>query len=158
MSKTEINSTLGTLSFDIDTSSIDVAAAKLKELEEAGKRYWGSQLERGGVNMEAVQGCVTGYAIDPLESAIQSTLKAIRDEREAIVALKANSAVEIVKISDTPLYIALSGYLDNLLALQFKQLSEPTVSDRDAIFVSHLNEMTSKLQALINVTKVTSAV
>lgn len=157
MSKTEINSTLGTLSFDIDTSAIEHATAKLKESLEAlelSRQYWDGRLGSGVASVDALQGCVTGYAIDPLEAAIESTTRIMREEGE--------HAADIARtLSDRPttsLYRAMGEHLDKLLALQLKQLNEPTVPDRDAILVSHLNEMTSKLQALVNVTKATSAV
>ena len=112
--------TVSKLKIEIDTSEVDAA---LEKVEALGKAFWEPQLSSGTVSVEAVQGLTTGYTVDPLESAIQSTVQAIRDEREAIVALKASSAVEIVKISDTPLYIVLSGHLDKLLELQLKQLT-----------------------------------
>ena len=99
----------------------------------------------------------TGYVIDPLESAIESTTRIMREEG----AHMADIARTLSDRPTTSLYRAMGEHLDKLLALQLKQLkqlSEPTVSDRDAILVSHLNEMTSKLQTLVNVTKVTSAV
>ena len=118
------------------------------------KAYWQSRTSPVAASVEALQGCITGYAIDPLESAIESTTRIMREEGE--------HAADIARtLSDRPttsLYRAMGEHLDRLLALQLKQLNEPTVPDRDAILVSHLNEMTSKLQALVNVTKATSAV
>ena len=42
----------------------------------------------------------------------------------------------------------LMGHLEELLAEQLRQVTDP---DRDATLVSHLNEMTRKLQSLIDV-------
>ena len=132
----------GSLKVEVDTSAIDSA---LEKIEALGKDYWRSRIASGSV--EELQGFTTGYAIDHLESAIESTTRIMREEGE--------HAADIARtLSDRPttsLYRAMGEHLDRLLALQLKQLNEPTVPDRDAILVSHLNEMTRKLQSLIDV-------
>ena len=142
----------GSLKVEVDTSAIDSA---LEKIEALGKDYWRSRIASGSI--EELQGFTTGYTVDPLVSAIESTTQIMREEG----AHMADIARTLSDRPTTSLYRAMGEHLDKLLALQLKQLkqlSEPTVSDRDAILVSHLNEMTSKLQTLANVTKVTSAV
>ena len=123
MSKTEINSTLGTLSFDIDTSAIENATAKLKESLEAlelSRQYWGGRLGSGVASVEALQGCVTGFAIDPLESAIESTTRIMRDEYAQLVDLSKPNGGEV---GESSVFARMAQHLDKLLALQLKQLS-----------------------------------
>ncbi len=142
MSKTEINSTLGTLSFDIDTSAIEHATAKLKESLEAlelSRQYWDGRLGSGVASVDALQGCVTGYAIDPLEAAIESTARVMRDERESMAQISMTVGGDI---PSTSLHSRMGEHLDKLLALQLKKLS-----GGDEELVKQIQAITEELRA-----------
>lgn len=73
--------------------------------------YWQQHLSSGSVNTDEVQGCMTGYAIGPLESAIESTIRII-DERMA------SDRSPSLSISSM-----LVGHLEELLAEQLRRLT-----------------------------------
>lgn len=121
------------LKIEIDTSEVDAA---LEKVEALGKAYRGPQLLSGTVSVEAVQGFTAGYAIDPLESAIELIVR-MMDER---MASDRSPSLNVG--------VMLMGHLEELLAEQLRRVTDP---DKDATLVSHLNEMTRKLQSLIDV-------
>lgn len=96
--------------------------------DSVGAEYWGRQLSSGAVSVEAVQGIATGYTADTLESAIDATTRLLSDERERLHELSAKGCE-----SGRGLIDRLGGHLDDLLALQLKQLSEPTVIERSQV-------------------------
>jgi energy-coupling factor transporter ATP-binding protein EcfA2 len=110
---------LGGLKIEIDTSDTDSALGQV----------------------EALQGFTTGYATDPLESAISSTLAAIRDERESGSGLSLNDHFN----RDATLSI-LGGHLIRLLELQVTQLNEPTVIERSQAGDVTFTELTTGRQ------------
>lgn len=62
----------------------------LRELpvdDTAGLAYWQKQLGAGAVSEDALQACVTGYAIDPLESAISSIARDAQDAQGSTLVL-----------------------------------------------------------------------
>lgn len=126
---------IGTLVFDIDTSGIDAATAKLKELEEAGERYWASRLDSGSLSAEELQGFTTGYAVDPLESAINNTVSAATDAEGLTLIL-------------------LQDHLKQLCEIQRTKLSAPLSEEATAAL---LQEVTNKLQVLTDVTRASMA-
>ena len=119
------------LKIEVDTSGVDLA---LEKLDALGKAYWRSRIASGSV--EELQGFTTGYAIDPLGSAIELIVR-MMDER---MASDRSPSLNVGSM--------LMGHLEELLAEQLRQVTDP---DRDATLVSHLNEMTRKLQSLIDV-------
>lgn len=121
----------GSLKIEVDTSAIDSA---LEKIEALGKDYWRGQIASGSV--EGLHGFTTGYAIDPLESAIELIVR-MMDER---MASDRSPSLNVG--------VMLMGHLEELLAEQLRQVTDP---DRDATLVGHLNEMTRKLQSLIDV-------
>lgn len=121
----------GSLKIEVDTSAIDSA---LERIEALGKDYWRSRIASGSV--EELQGFTTSYAIDPLGSAIELIVR-MMDER---MASDRSPSLNVGSM--------LMGHLEELLAEQLRQVTDP---DRDATLVSHLNEMTRKLQSLIDV-------
>jgi len=104
--------------------------------DSVGVEQWERQLLSGAVSMEAVQGLTTGYTVDPLESAIELIVR-MMDER---MASDRSPSLNVG--------VMLMGHLEELLAEQLRRVTDP---DRDATLVSHLNEMTRKLQSLIDV-------
>ena len=125
--------TVSKLKIEIDTSEVDAA---LEKVEALGKAFWEPQLSSGTVSVEAVQGLTTGYTVDPLESAIELIVR-MMDER---MASDRSPSLNVG--------VMLMGHLEELLAEQLRRVTDP---DRDATLVSHLNEMTRKLQSLIDV-------
>ena len=103
------------LKIEVDTSGVDLA---LEKLDALGKAYWRSRIASGSV--EELQGFTTGYAVDPPESAIESTTRIMREEGE--------HAADIARtLSDRPttsLYRAMGEHLDKLLALQIRRLDQ----------------------------------
>ena len=95
------DSIISRLKVEVDTSHIDAALVKAEALSVAT-----AGLESG----QAVEGC---FVIDPLESAIQSTVSILRDERESQAFP-----------SDWPatLYARFDNHLDELLRMQLDKL------------------------------------
>lgn len=62
----------------------------------------------------------TGYAIDPLESAIESTTQIMRDEYAQLVDLSKPNGGEV---GESSVFARMAQHLDKLLALQLKRLS-----------------------------------
>lgn len=108
--------------------------SKTFEGVDQGKEYWQSRLNSGSVAVEALQGCVTGYAINPLESAIDQVVRLLRDERESEAGQKGIETVACQR---------LESHLSELLALQLKQLSEPTVVHHSQVGDVSFTELTS---------------
>lgn len=119
----------GSLKVEVDTSAIDSA---LEKIEALGKDYWRSQIASGSV--EELQGFTTGYAIDPLESAIDQALRLLRDERESEAGHKGIKTVACQR---------LESHLNELLALQLKQLSEPVRIECSQVGDVSFTELTS---------------
>ncbi|WP_240164784.1 hypothetical protein [Pseudomonas lactis] len=84
---------LATLKIDVDTSSIDAAVCKV----------------------EALQGFATGFVLDPLEQAVESTVRMLRDEHQQVADTNAKQ--------DTPLCDRLGTHLDALLAIQINRVT-----------------------------------
>lgn len=93
---------VSSMKIDIDTSDIDAVVGKV----------------------EALQGFTAGFALDPLEQAIESTARILRDEREEC-SVQMHTMVSAVPLSD--LYRRMSGHLDVLLAIQIERLSTPAM-------------------------------
>jgi len=89
--------------------------SKTFEGVDQGKEYWQSQLNSGSVAVEALQGCVTGYAINPLESAIDQVVRLLREERESEAGQKGIKTVACQR---------LESHLNDLLALQLRTLKD----------------------------------
>lgn len=79
------------------------------------KAYWQSRTSPVAASVEALQGFTTGYAIDPLEQAIESTVRALRDEHQQMADAGAKQ--------DTALCNRLGTHLDALLAIQLERVS-----------------------------------
>ncbi|MQT83973.1 hypothetical protein GHN92_05240 [Pseudomonas sp. FSL R10-2964] len=124
----------GSLKVEVDTSAIDSA---LEKIEALGKDYWRSRIASGSV--EELQGFTTGYAIDHLESAIESTARVMRDERDRAVGLLLTTLTggTLKRFGD---------HLDKLLALQLKQLSEPVRIECPQVGDVSFTELTSSRQ------------
>lgn len=109
--------------------------------DSVGVEQWERQLLSGAVSMEAVQGLNSGCIADPLESAIDTTTRLLRDERELLGELHAKGCE-----SGRGLIDRLGAHLDDLLALQLKQLSEPTVIERRQVGDVTFTELTTGRQ------------
>ncbi|WP_050508101.1 hypothetical protein [Pseudomonas syringae] len=93
----------------------------LRELpvdDPAGLAYWEKQLGMGAVNEDALQGCVTGFAIDPLESAINNTAALLADEVERMHE-RAESGRPAGRLAEV-----FGQHLDKLLAIQLERVRE----------------------------------
>ncbi|QQN24781.1 hypothetical protein JGS08_20750 [Pseudomonas cannabina pv. alisalensis] len=66
--------------------------------------------------VEALQGVVSGFMLDPLEQAIESTVRMLRDEHQQMKDMGA--------VQDTPLSDRLGSHLDALLAIQIQRVSD----------------------------------
>lgn len=69
--------------------------------------------------VEAIQGEAMSFMLDPLEQAIESTARIMRDERE-------DSVMMHTMVSDEPLsdlYRRMSTHLDALLAIQIERVT-----------------------------------
>ena len=128
----------GSLKVEVDTSAIDSA---LEKIEALGKDYWRSQIASGSV--EELQGFTTGYAIDPLESAIELIVR-MMDER---MASDRSPSINVGSM--------LMGHLEELLAEQLRRVTDP---DRDATLVSHIKEMRRDLRALVEFARASATV
>ena len=107
---------LAGLKIEVDTSDVDLALGKV----------------------EALQGFTTGYAIDPLESAIEMAARLVSEH----VTGSAPTCMTVLSV--------MTGHLELLLELQLKRLSSP---NDDEALGSHIKDMTRKLQSLIDVTR-----
>lgn len=105
--------TTSKLKIEIDTSEVDAA---LEKVEALGKAYWRSQIASGSV--EELQGFTTGYAIDPLESAINNTAALLADEVERMHE-RAESGRPAGRLAEV-----FGQYLDKLLAIQLERVRE----------------------------------
>lgn len=65
--------------------------------------------------VEAIQGFTSGFMLDPLEQAIESTVRMLRDEHQQMEDMNAKQ--------DTPLSDRLGSHLDALLAIQIQRVS-----------------------------------
>lgn len=101
----------GSLKVEVDTSAIDSA---LEKIEALGKDYWRSRIASGSV--EELQGFTTGYAIDPLESAIDQVVRLLRDEHQQMADAGAKQ--------DSALCDRLGTHLDALLAIQLERVTD----------------------------------
>lgn len=114
----DLNGPARDLSLQVLSVSID--NDQLDSPQQESYEYWRKHLSTGVASVEALQGCVTGYVIDPLESAIESTTRIMREEGE--------HAADIARtLSDRPttsLYRAMGEHLDKLLALQIRRLDQ----------------------------------
>lgn len=88
---------VSSMKIDIDTSDMDAVVGKV----------------------DALQGFTTGFALDPLEQAIESTARIMRDECEDSVMM--HTMVSDVPLSD--LYRRMSTHLDALLAIQIERVA-----------------------------------
>ncbi|MCK9740035.1 hypothetical protein LT697_00555 [Pseudomonas syringae pv. syringae] len=68
------------------------------------------------LKVEALQGFTSGFMLDPLEQAIESTVRMLRDEHQQMKDMDA--------IQDKPLSDRLGAHLDALLAIQLQRVSE----------------------------------
>lgn len=115
------------------TSTCQLKDLPVDDLDPAGLAYWEKQLSSEVVSVEALEGCVTGYAIDPLESAIESTVRLLREERESEAGQKGIKTVACQR---------LESHLDKLLALQLKQLN-----GSDEELIRKIQAMTEEVRA-----------
>jgi hypothetical protein len=124
------------LKIEVDTSGVDLA---LEKLDALGRDYWLRNISSGTASVEAAQGFTTGRAIDPLESAIESTARVMRDERDRAVGLLLTTLTggTLKRFGD---------HLDDLLALQIKQLSEPVRIECPQVGDVSFTELTSGRQ------------
>lgn len=68
------------------------------------------------LKLEALQGFASGFMLDPLEQAIESTVRMLRDEHQHMRDMGAEH--------DTSLSDRLGSHLDALLAIQTKRVSD----------------------------------
>lgn len=92
------------LVFEVDTSQVDVALEKINSLKQA----------HGG--FEFVPGQAAEFVIDPLESAIGSTVQLIADERDRL---------EQAGLPNGQLIGVLGEHLDRLLDVQIRRVTGP---------------------------------
>lgn len=67
------------------------------------------------LKVEALQGVSSGFMLDPLEQAIESTVRMLRDEHQQMKDMGAEQ--------DTSLSDRLGSHLDALLAIQIQRVS-----------------------------------
>ncbi|MCL6305635.1 hypothetical protein M3R28_01795 [Pseudomonas syringae] len=67
------------------------------------------------LKVEALQGVASGFMLDPLEQAIESTVRMLRDELQH---MRDTAAKQLSPLSDR-----LGVHLDALLAIQIKRVS-----------------------------------
>ncbi|AHG39710.1 hypothetical protein N018_05410 [Pseudomonas syringae CC1557] len=65
--------------------------------------------------VEAIQGFASGFMLDPLEQAIESTVRMLRDEHQQMKDVDAEQ--------DTSLSDRLGSHLDALLVIQIQRVS-----------------------------------
>ncbi|EPM91694.1 hypothetical protein A259_38476, partial [Pseudomonas syringae pv. actinidiae ICMP 19070] len=65
--------------------------------------------------VEAIQGIASGFVLDPLEQAIESTVRMLRDELQH---MRDTAAKQLSPLSDR-----LGAHLDALLAIQIQRVS-----------------------------------
>ena len=111
----QVISTSGGVRID---SEYDLRELPVDDLDPAGLAYWQKQLGVGAVDEDALQGCVTGYAIDPLESAIDQAVRLLSDERDRLHEIGIGESE-----SGKGLLIKLGTHLNDLMSLQLKRLS-----------------------------------
>jgi len=70
--------------------------------------------------IEAIQGEALSFMLDPLEQAIESTARVLRDEHEHLAQINISRDGEI-RLS--PLYRRMSSHFEALLAAQLKRVS-----------------------------------
>ena len=97
------------LSLQVLSMSIDNDQLALRS--EVIGDFWRRNLSAGGVSEEDLRGYVVGYAIDPLESAIQSAVRMLND---GFVDPENASSLAGMK---------LQRHLERLLELQIKKLA-----------------------------------
>lgn len=114
----EISGPARELSLQVMSVSID--NDQLDSPPQESNEYWRHQLSSGVASVEALQGCVTGYAIDPLEAAIESTTRVMRDERESMAQVSMTVGGDI---PSTSLYGRMGEHLDKLLAIQIERVT-----------------------------------
>lgn len=76
--------------------------------------------ERGIAVLAAIQGEAASFALDPLEQAIESTARVMRDEHEHMAQTGMTMAGNF---PSTPTYRRMTDHLDRLLAAQLKRVS-----------------------------------
>jgi energy-coupling factor transporter ATP-binding protein EcfA2 len=86
------------LKVEVDTAEIDAAITKT----------------------EALQGFATSFAIDPLEQAIESTARILRDERDHMAQISQPLGVDIPA---STIYQRLGAHLEQLLDAQFRRVT-----------------------------------
>ncbi|RMN59561.1 hypothetical protein [Pseudomonas savastanoi] len=67
------------------------------------------------LKLDQVAGFTSGFMLDPLEQAIESTVRMLRDEHQQMEDMNAKQ--------DTPLSDRLGSHLDALLAIQIQRVS-----------------------------------
>lgn len=105
----------GSLKVEVDASGIDAIITEW--YRSLGAK---PSLDEVSGRAEALEGFTTGYAIDHLESAIESTTRIMREEGEHA----ADIARTLSDRSTTSLYRAMGEHLDKLLALQIRRLDQ----------------------------------
>lgn len=70
--------------------------------------------------IEAVQGEAISFALDPLEQAIESTTRVLRDEREHLAHISKSLGYDV---SPTAMYSRMSEHLDALLGAQLRRVN-----------------------------------
>ena len=69
--------------------------------------------------IDAIQGQTVGFALDPLEQAIELTVRVLRDEREHLAHISMTMSGDA---SPSPIYKRMSNHLESLLAVQLKRV------------------------------------
>ncbi|OCX19750.1 hypothetical protein BBI10_14450 [Pseudomonas graminis] len=69
----------------------------------------------------AVQGEAVSFMLDPLEQAIESTARVLRDEHEHLAQLSAPLGGDV---SPSPVYKRMSAHLEALLSRQLKRVGD----------------------------------
>ena len=78
-----------------------------------------AKVERSVPAVTAIQGEAMSFMLDPLEQAVESTVRMLRDEHQQIADTNAKQ--------DTPLCDRLGAHLDALLAIQIERVSNPAL-------------------------------
>lgn len=71
--------------------------------------------------IDAIQGEAISFMLDPLEQAIESTARVLRDEHEHLAQLSAPLGGDV---SPSPVYKRMSAHLEALLSQQLKRVGD----------------------------------
>lgn len=103
------------------------AVGKASDLMRAIDQHLGD--ETGIAAVATIQGEAASFALNPLEQAIESTARVLRDERDHMAHISMTLGGDIPA---TPTYVRMIDHLDQLLIVQLKRVEVNRVPTHDA--------------------------